>query len=65
VSVITEKACAALRWRSMLSEKESIVSAESGEPTKKSVVVRSLEFGIGKGSDKDVRWLKALARTSV
>ncbi len=40
-SVISAKASAALRCRSTLSEKESVVSAESGEPVKKLVVVRS------------------------
>lgn len=40
-SVISAKARAALRWRSTLSEKESVVSAERGEPSKKLVVVRS------------------------
>jgi hypothetical protein len=40
-SVISAKASAALRWRSTLSEKESVVNAESGEPLKKLVVVRS------------------------
>lgn len=44
-SVISAKARAALRWRSTLSEKESVVSAESGEPVKKLVVVRSTETG--------------------
>ena len=42
-SVISAKASAALRCRSTLSEKESVVSAESGEPLKKLVVVRSSE----------------------
>lgn len=41
-SVISAKASAALRCRSTLSENESVVSAESGEPVKKLVVVRSL-----------------------
>lgn len=41
-SVISANARAALRWRSTLSEKESVVSAERGDPTKKLVVVRSL-----------------------
>jgi hypothetical protein len=45
-SVISANASAALRWRSTLSEKESVVSAESGEPAKKLVVVRS--FGVDK-----------------
>jgi hypothetical protein len=40
-SVISAKASAALRCRSTFSEKESVVSAESGEPVKKLVVVRS------------------------
>ena len=40
-SVISAKARAALRWRSTLSENESVVSAESGDPVKKLVVVRS------------------------
>ena len=44
-SVISEKASAGPGWRSTLSEKESIVSAGSGEPAKKLVVVRSLKFG--------------------
>ena len=42
-SVISAKASAALRWRSTLSEKESVVRAASGESLKKSVVVRSEE----------------------
>lgn len=42
-SVISANASAALRWRSTLSEKESVVSAESGAPAKKLVVVRSFE----------------------
>lgn len=40
-SVISAKARAALRCRSTLSENESVVNAESGEPVKKLVVVRS------------------------
>jgi hypothetical protein len=32
----------ALRCRSMLSEKDSVVSADNGEPVKKFVVVRSV-----------------------
>ena len=40
-SVISANASAALRWRSTLSEKERVVSAERGEPVKKLVVVRS------------------------
>jgi hypothetical protein len=51
-SVISAKASAALRWRSTLSEKESVVNAESGEPVKKLVVVRSFETS--KVRDKDV-----------
>ncbi len=51
-SVISAKASAALRWRSTLSEKESMVSAESGEPEKKLVVVRSLKMG--SLSDEDI-----------
>ena len=43
-SVISAKARAALRWRSTLSEKESVVNALSGEPEKKLVVVRSVCF---------------------
>ena len=43
-SVISAKASAALRWRSTLSEKESVVNAESGDPVKKLVVVRSATF---------------------
>ena len=42
-SVISANASAALRWRSTLSEKESVVKAESGAPAKKLVVVRSFE----------------------
>ena len=42
-SVISANASATLRWRSTLSEKESIVTAESGESVKKLVVVRSFE----------------------
>lgn len=55
-SVISAKASAALRWRSTLSENESVVNAESGEPVKKLVVVRSLKMG--KVGDEDVRDLK-------
>lgn len=40
-SVISAKAKAALRCRSTLSEKESVVNAESGSPSKKLVWVRS------------------------
>ena len=40
-SVISAKANAALRCRSTLSENESVVNAESGDPVKKLVVVRS------------------------
>lgn len=40
-SVISAKARAALRCKSTLSEKESVVNAESGDPVKKLVVVRS------------------------
>lgn len=40
-SVISAKARAALRCRSTLSENESVVNAESGDPVKKLVVVRS------------------------
>ena len=40
-SVISAKARAALRCKSTLSEKESVVNAESGAPWKKLVVVRS------------------------
>jgi hypothetical protein len=54
--VISAKASAALRWRSTLSENESVVNAESGEPVKKLVVVRSLKMG--KVGDEDVRDLK-------
>ena len=42
-SVISANAKAALRWRSTLSEKERVVSAWSGEPWKKLVVVRSAD----------------------
>lgn len=42
-SVISANAKAALRWRSTLSENESVVRAESGEPEKKLVVVLSVE----------------------
>lgn len=41
-SVISAKARAALRWRSTLSEKESVVSADRGSPEKKLVVARSV-----------------------
>lgn len=41
-SVISANARAALRWRSTLSENESVVRAERGEPVKKLVVVRSV-----------------------
>lgn len=40
-SVISAKASAALRCKSTLSENESVVNAESGDPVKKLVVVRS------------------------
>lgn len=50
-SVISANASAALRWRSTLSEKESVVSAESGEPVKKLVVVLSFEKDKGMWSD--------------
>ena len=40
-SVISAKASAALRCRSTLSENERVVNAESGDPVKKLVVVRS------------------------
>ena len=40
-SVISAKARAALRWRSMFSENERVVRAVRGEPVKKLVVVRS------------------------
>lgn len=43
-SVISANASAALRWRSTLSENESVVNAESGAPAKKLVVVRSFEM---------------------
>ncbi len=46
-SVISAKAKAALRWRSTLSENESVVNALSGEPEKKLVVVRSIIFLVG------------------
>lgn len=48
-SVISAKASAALRWRSTLSEKESVVRAVSGDPWKKLVVVRS-----GEGKIRDL-----------
>ena len=41
-SVISAKARAALRCKSTLSEKDSVVKAESGDPEKKLVVVRSV-----------------------
>ena len=41
-SVISVNARAALRCRSMLSEKDSVVSVDNGEPVKKFVVVRSM-----------------------
>jgi hypothetical protein len=41
-SVISANASAALRCRSTLSENESVVSADSGSPEKKLVVVRSV-----------------------
>ena len=44
-SVISANASAALRWRSTLSEKESVVNAARGESRKKSVVVRSVALG--------------------
>ena len=56
-SVISANASAALRWRSTLSEKESVVSAESGEPVKKLVVVRSFE------KDKVCDWTPSRKRT--
>lgn len=40
-SVISANARAALRWRSIFSEKESVVRALRGDPVKKLVVVRS------------------------
>ena len=40
-SVISANARAALRWRSTLSENESVVNAASGGPEKKLVFVRS------------------------
>lgn len=40
-SVISAKASAALRCKSTLSEKESVVNAESGDPEKKLVFVLS------------------------
>jgi hypothetical protein len=40
-SVISANASAALRWRSTLSENESVVSEARGDPEKKLVVVRS------------------------
>ena len=40
-SVISANARAALRWRSTLSENESVVNAVSGGPEKKLVFVRS------------------------
>ena len=43
-SVISANASAALRWRSTLSENESVVNAARGESLKKSVVVRSAAF---------------------
>ena len=43
-SVISANARAALRWRSTFSEKESVVSALSGLPLKKLVVVRSIVY---------------------
>ncbi len=55
-SVISANASAALRWRSTLSEKESVVSAESGEPVKKLVVVRSFE------RDKGCDWVPSKER---
>ena len=39
--MISANARAALRWRSTLSEKDSVVSAAKGDPVKKFVVVRS------------------------
>ena len=44
-SVISANASAALRWRSTLSENESVVNAARGESLKKSVVVRSAHEG--------------------
>lgn len=49
-SVISANARAALRWRSTLSEKESVVNAESGDPEKKLVVVRSAVEGCENGA---------------
>lgn len=46
-SVISAKARAALRWRSTLSEYERVVSALSGLPLKKLVVVRSAHALLG------------------
>jgi hypothetical protein len=40
-SVISANASAALRCKSTLSENDSVVNAESGDPEKKLVVVRS------------------------
>lgn len=47
-SVISANASAALLWRSMLSENDNVVSAESGEPVKKLVVVRSTDTSLSK-----------------
>jgi len=51
-SVISAKASAALRWRSTLSENESVVSAARAGPSKKLVVVRSGTCGGYKGVDE-------------
>lgn len=49
-SVISAKAKAALRCRSTLSEKDSVVKAERGCPVKKLVVVRSVGKGFSRTS---------------
>jgi len=61
-SVISAKASAALRWRSTLSENESVVSAASAGPSKKSVVVRSRTRGGHKGMIEEQRWIYVLSR---
>lgn len=54
-SVISAKARAALRCKSTLSEKESVVKAERGDPVKKLVVVRSEDHRRQKRVDKPAK----------
>ena len=58
-SVISANASAALRWRSTLSEKESVVNAARGESRKKSVVVRSVALGRAEQDEMSIHVRKA------